>query len=156
VLDGLDTDYEGYWGDAAWNYDLKNISECSPAELFERMMYSPAWSSNPGEYLRAHKSENEQLLAEKEETLQYIFSEFLKGNQTGLKGHLMRLVLDELAPESMLDIIADTGQQYFDAWYGFAEDLKGDHDDEWIRENHPAMWTLLEMVKNSIWKYEGE
>ena len=134
----------------------KEISECSPAELFERMMYSPAWSSNPGEYLRAHKSENEQLLVEKEETLQYIFSEFLKGNQTGLKGHLMRLVLDELAPESMLDIIADTGQQYFDAWYGFAEDLKGDHDDEWIRENHPATWTLLEMVKNSIWKYEGE
>ena len=68
----------------------------------------------------------------------------------------MRLVLNELAPESMLDIIADTGQQYFDAWYGFAEDLKGDHDDEWIQENHPAMWTLLEMIKNSIWKYEGE
>ena len=144
------TEYEGYRANMTRNYDPKDVSDCPAAELFERMMESPGWSSNPGDYLRAHESEHEQLLAGGKSTLHYIFYEFLKGNQTGLKGHLMRLVLDELAPESMLDLSAYTGQQYFDEWLGFAKDLKDVHDDEWIKENYPAMWELLKMIDTNI------
>ena len=144
------TEYEGYRANMTRNYDPKDVSDCPAAELFERMMESPGWSSSPSDYLRAHESEHEQLLAGGKSTLHYIFYEFLKRNQTGLKGHLMRLVLDELAPESKLDLIAFTGQQYFDAWLVFAKNLKDVHDDEWVRENHPAMWELLEMIDMDV------
>ena len=58
----------------------------------------------------------ETILENKTLTLQYIFSEFLQGPmgrpQTGLKGYIMRLILDELAPDSKIDLDAD-GQEYF-------------------------------------------
>jgi hypothetical protein len=59
----------------------------------------------------------------------------------------MRLVLDRIAPEDMLDLVADTGQQYFDEWEKAAVKLLETHDYDWIKENHPAMFLLVEMVQ---------
>ena len=79
-------------------------------------------------------------------TLQYIFSKFhLEGNQTGLRGHLMRIVLDELAPEAQLRLYAETGQAYFDEWRAGALRISEQHDMEWIKENQPAIWLFLRM-----------
>jgi beta-lactamase regulating signal transducer with metallopeptidase domain len=115
--------------------------------LFDTIMSSPEDSSNPGDYLKAHKKEHEQLLADKAGTLQHIFSEFLHGDQTGLKGQLMRIILDELAPESALKLEAETGQEYFDAWLDQAKKLEKQHgDDGWIEINRPAVYMLLQMI----------
>lgn len=115
------------------------------AELFASIASAPAAASNPGDYLAAHPEEHQALLDGGTDTLRYIFSQFLVGGQTGLEGHLMRLVLDELAPEAQLKLEADTGQAYFDAWREAAETVREEHGTDWMEANQPAMWMMLQM-----------
>lgn len=116
-----------------------------PAALFAAIASSPAEASFPGAYLTAHPEEHQALLDGGRDTLHYIFTQFLAGGQTGLEGHLMRLVLDELAPEAQLKLAADTGQEYFDAWRETAEGALAEHGAEWMEEKQPAMWLMLQM-----------
>ena len=116
-----------------------------PAALFAAIASSPAEASFPGAYLTAHPEEHQALLDGGRDTLHYIFTQFLAGGQTGLEGHLMRLVLDELAPEAQLKLAADTGQEYFDAWQETAEGALAEHGAEWMEEKQPAMWLMLQM-----------
>ena len=114
--------------------------------LFEVIESSPATSSRPADYIDAHRNEYKELMYYGDYTLQYIFSKFhLEGNQTGLRGHLMRIVLDELAPEAQLRLHADTGQASFDEWKAGAIRISEQHDMDWIKENQPAIWLFLRM-----------
>ena len=114
--------------------------------LFEVIESSPATSSRPADYIDAHPIEHRELRYYGDYTLQYIFSKFhLEGNQTGLRGHLMRIVLDNLAPEAQLRLHAETGQAYFDEWRAGAIRISEQHDMNWIKENQPAIWLFLRM-----------
>lgn len=126
-------------------YSDSTISLEHTATLFAAIATSPAEASFPGAYLAAHPEEHQALLDGGQETLRYIFTQFLTGGQTGLEGHLMRLVLDELAPEAQLKLTADTGQEYFDAWREAAEGVLDEHGAEWMETNQPAMWLMLQM-----------
>ncbi len=129
-------------------FDAVIISqEDSTAALFEIMMSYPQYSSNPGEYLAAHPEEHEMLLADKTASLQYIFSEFLRGGQTGLKGYLMCIILDELAPEAQVKTEAGMGQAYFEEWMRNAERTMEEHENTWIEKNQPAMFLLHQMLE---------
>lgn len=115
-------------------------------QLFEIIESSPATSSRPADYIDAHPIEYRELTYYGSYTLRYIFSQFLEGNQTGLHGHLMRTVLDDIAPEAQLRLYAETGQKYFDEWKAGAIRVSEQHDMEWIKENQPAIWLLLQML----------
>ena len=116
-------------------------------QLFEVIESSPAISSRPADYIDAHPIEYRELTYYGNYTLQYVFSKFLEGNQTGLRGHLMRIVLDDLAPEAQLRLHAETGQEYFDEWKAGAIRISEQHDMDWIKENQPAIWLLLQMIE---------
>lgn len=116
--------------------------------LFEVIESSPGTSSGPADYIGAHPIEYRQLTYYGNYTLQYIFSRFSEGGQTGLRGHLMRAVLDELAPEAQLNLDAETGQAYFDQWKTGAIQVSGQHDMEWIRENQPAIYLFLQTTND--------
>lgn len=73
-------------------------------------------SSNPGDYIVHNKEAYNTLVDGGIYTMQYIVNEFSKGGQTGLKGHLMRSVMDEIIGGEALKLYAETGQEYFDAW----------------------------------------
>ena len=124
-----------------------------PAALFAAIASSPAEASFPGAYLTAHPEEHQALLDGGRDTLHYIFTQFLAGGQTGLEGHLMRLVLDELAPEAQLKLAADTGQEYFDAWRETAEGALAEHGAEWMEEKQPAMWLMLQMSQAEPYRF---
>lgn len=115
--------------------------------LFEVIESSPATSSRPADYIDAHSIEYRELMYYGDYTLQYIFSKFhLEGNQTGLRGQLMRIALDDLAPEAQLQLHAETGQAYFDEWRAGAIRVSEQHDMDWIKANQPAIWLLLQMI----------
>lgn len=73
-------------------------------------------SSNPGDYIAHNKEAYNTLVDGGIYTMQYIVNEFSKGGQTGLKGHLMCSVMDEIIGGEALKLYAETGQEYFDAW----------------------------------------
>ncbi len=114
--------------------------------LFEVIESSPAESSGPADYIDAHPMEYRELTYYGDHTLKYIFSKFLEGGQTGLHGHLMRAVLDDLAPESQLKLDAENGQAYFDEWKAAAIRVGEQHNMEWIEKNQPAIYLLLQML----------
>ena len=61
-------------------------------------------------------------------------------------GHIMRAVIDDLAPEAQLKLYAETGQEYFDAWKDAAIAIEQQHDMEWIETHQPAIYLLLQMI----------
>ena len=115
-------------------------------QLFAVIESSPLHSSNPGSYIDAHRAEYNELIYYGNYTLHYIFSRFLEGNQIGLRGHIMRALLDDLAPESQLRLYAMTGQEYFDAWKDAAIRVSEQHNMDWMKENQGAVWLLLQMI----------
>ena len=116
-------------------------------ELFDTIESSPATSSNPADYIDAHSLEYRELMYYGQYSLSYIFHKFMEGEQNGLRGQLMRILLDDLAPEAKLRLYAETGQEYFDEWVKGAEQVLEQHDMEWIKENQPAMWILYILTK---------
>ena len=116
-------------------------------ELFDTIESSPATSSNPADYIDAHSLEYRELTYYGQYSLSYIFNKFMEGEQTELRGQLMKILLDDLAPEAKLRLYAETGQEYFDEWAKGAVQVLEQHDMDWIKENQPAMWIYLQMVE---------
>ncbi len=114
--------------------------------LIEMICSSPALSSNPGDHIKEHSIEYRELTYYGRYTLKYCFTEFLKGGQTDLRGHIMRAVIDDIAPEAQLKLYAETGQEYFDAWKDAAMSIREQHNMEWIETHQPAVYQLLSML----------
>lgn len=83
-------------------------------------------------------------------TLHYIFSEFLKGGQTGARGKLLILLMNDLTGGSIQwDYFGEygkEGQDYFDVWLEKARELEEEHGKEWMEEKEPYMWMLLSLL----------
>ena len=115
------------------------------AALFDTLLSSPADATKAGEYIKAHPNEHVALLSDENLTLRYIFTEFLKGDQPEPKGQVMRLILDQLAPEAQLRLYTETGQEYFDEWIKGADQIASDHGSEWMQNNQPYMYMALQL-----------
>lgn len=120
------------------------------ARLFEEIASSPAEASYAGAYINAHAAEHRELLCYGDYTLRYIFSQFFAGGQTGLNGHLMRIVMDELIGGEAINLAADTGQEYFDAWLASARQVRADQGDGYMQERMPKSWLLLQTVDSIL------
>ena len=114
--------------------------------LIETICSSPAQSSSWWNYIEEHPIEYRELTRYGQYTLKYCFTEFLKGGQTGLCGHIMRAAMDDIAPEAQIKFDAETGQEYFDAWKDAAISVGEQRDMEWIETHQPAIYLLLSML----------
>lgn len=119
--------------------------------LLETICSSPAESSAPGDYIKAHRQEYDRLVGEKTETLKYCFSEFLKGGQTDLRGHIMALACQDIMalwqePCGETEGYA-TGQQWFDRFQDTAIKLSGEKSEEELKASNPGAWLLLNMLR---------
>lgn len=124
------------------------------AALFDTLLSSPADATKAGDYIKAHPNEHIALLTDENLTLRYIFTEFLKGDQPEPKGQVMRLILDELAPEAQLRLHAETGQEYFDEWIKGADRMATDHGLEWMQHNQPNMYLALQ-IRSEIYGHSS-
>lgn len=102
-------------------------------------------SSNPGDYLSAAFEEHETLECYGDYTLKYIYSEFLKGNQTDLRGHIMKIIMEDLLGGEAIKYYAETGQEYFDAFDKHVNTLYEKNGFEFMLHHSPKGIILLEM-----------
>lgn len=119
--------------------------------LFKELMASYTASSNPGSYVDLDYLTYRELLYYGDYTLRYIAAEFLKGSQTGLKGSLMRIVMNDLLGDEAIEIDADNGQEYFDAWRKEAQEkyMKeklSSLQEESMQENYPKSYFMLMVI----------
>lgn len=132
-----------------WELDTDHMVEM----LLDTIMSSPRESSNPYDYVTEHPAEYIALHYYGGYTLRYIFSEFLKGGQTGLKGTLMMQILDEMTDgnvsKNSLGEAGITSQDNFDIWLQKAETLEETQGMTWLAENEIFMWMLLSMPQKS-------
>ncbi len=117
------------------------------AKLVETICSSPYEESNPGAYIDAHPIEYREMIYYGNYTLRYCFTLFEQGGRTGLDGHIMASACRDILGETEnIDLPANTGQDWYDAFKAFAEDLRRKNGDEYMKKNMPGSWLLLQML----------
>ena len=116
------------------------------ARLVETICSSPAEASNPQAYIDVHSIEYREMIYYGSYTLRYCFSLFEQGGQTGLEGHIMAAACRDILGKEDIDIKADTGQEWYDAFKESVKDLRKEKGDDYIRENMPGSWILLQVL----------
>ena len=121
--------------------------------LFETIESSPAYSSNPGDYIDEHLIQYRELTFYGRYTLRYCFGQFLQGGQTGLHGHIMASACRDILfsrGEDAVDEDSATGQEWFDAFRSKAETLALEYGDEDMAAYYPGAWVLLQMLSGGM------
>ena len=146
--------YQGCYAQAISTFNVD--TNAAIQKLFDEIQSSPAASSDPVDYISAHGYEWTELKFYGSYTLRYLFARFLNGGETGLQGHLMRHLLDEMAPESQLRLSAATGQEYFDAWLEAARQTRDSISYARMENEYPAAWLALGMAAQQTVPITGE
>lgn len=139
--------YQGCYSQAISTFNVD--TDAAIQKLFDAVQSSPAASSDPADYISAHGYEWTELKCYGSYTLRYLFARFLDGGETGLQGHLMRHLLDEMAPELKLRLDAATGQEYFDAWFQTAQNIRDTIGIARMEHEYPAAWLALGMAAHA-------
>lgn len=117
------------------------------AKLLLDICSSPAEESDPLAYVQAHRIEFREMTYYGRYTLRYCFGLFEQGGQTGLKGHIMALACrDVLGEAEDTGLAGNTGQDWYEAFKGSAQDLRRQNGDDYVEENKPGSWLLLQML----------
>lgn len=122
-------------------------------QLFETIESSPAYSSNPDDYIDEHLIQYRELTFYGRYTLRYCFGQFLQGGQTGLHGHIMASACRDILfsrGEDAVDEDSATGQEWFDAFRSKAETLALEYGDEDMAAYYPGAWVLLQMLSGGM------
>jgi len=87
-------------------------------ELLDAIMSSPNESSNPKAYIDEHAIDYREIVFIGKHALDYCFSEFEKGGQTGLKGHIMASACRDIMKANGKEFngLFNTGQDWYDAY----------------------------------------
>lgn len=103
----------------------------------------PQQSSVPGDYIDKNSDNYKFLIENSDTTIEYIYSDFLNGGETGLKGQLMRIVMDDIIKGEAIKTYASTGQDYFDEFLSYNQSLIAENGDEFMKKYHPYGYKLL-------------
>ncbi len=124
-------------------------SENEVWHLIEVICSSPAWSSNPGDYIAAHQQEYQRLLQCERTTVAYCFDQFSSRRQIGLEGHIMALACQAIIGETeglCIDSHYMTGQDWFDLFVKEARTLRDEIGAEELGKLHPYHAMALEAM----------
>lgn len=113
--------------------------------LFEVLTAAASEQSAPQWYAENAPEEYRQLLQYGDDTLRWVFGQFLQGGQTDLRGWLMSSVMFELTGGEAIKCAASTGQEYFDAWNAHVCSLLQQNGRQFMQEHYPKGWLLLQM-----------
>lgn len=119
--------------------DIKTFVE----ENINIIMSSPQTSSNPHDYIEAHQPEYNAILALDAQALPYLFAEFEKGTQAGLKGHIMeRLCREILGKEDIKYANADP-QDWYNVFKEHMQGLAAKNSFDFVQKNYPKAAFVL-------------
>ena len=128
---------------------LASAGDTVISELLQTICSSPAQSSNPGEYIQAHREEYNQLLALGSKTVSYCFVQFAQRNCWDLNGHIMANLCREIIGQTE-EVYEDgtymTGQDWFNTFAKNAGALRYSGDLDEFKANNPYHALALEIL----------
>jgi len=126
--------------------DITRQRQLGSDHYTEAESYNAAYSSPGASSMDAMV---ELTLGYGEFTLRYCFSEFLRGDQIDLRGHIMALACEEImllwGEAYTIDSVPFTGQDRFDAFRKNAESLADQFSPEDLEKSFPGAFLLLQM-----------
>ena len=91
-------------------------------DKLESIMESPAYSSNPQDYINAHQEEYKDIIIYGHKAIEYLTQQFELGNNNDLRGHLMMRIIRELLGDSyQSDDYSLLPQEWFDKVFNIAD-----------------------------------
>lgn len=101
------------------------------------IMSSPRASSNPQDYIKAHEGEYNAILALDTKALPHLFSEFNKGGQTGLKGHIMERLCRTILGSEDIQYESINPQDWYDHYKAHTQRIVELNSLKWVKDNYP-------------------
>ncbi len=101
------------------------------------IMSSPQISSNPYDYIKAHETEYNAILALDHKALTFLFSEFKKGGQNGLKGHIMMNLCRTILGGEDIKSAITTPQDWYDTYDDHIQRMMKENGIDWLHQNSP-------------------
>ncbi len=112
------------------------------------IMSSPQTSSNPQDYINAHKDEYNAILALDSQALSHLFSQFEKGGQTGLKGALMEKLCRSILGGEDIRYASKNPQDWFDTYKKYIQRIATLNSLEFVRQHNPKGSMILDLETN--------
>ncbi|MCT4598836.1 MAG: WG repeat-containing protein [Vallitalea sp.] len=131
----------------------KKQNVLSVEKCLNSILSSPEDSSNPRDYIVKHQEEYDAILAKDIEALPYLFAEFEKGEQTGLKGAIMEKLCRRILGEEDIKYVATSPQDWYNEIKEHTEVLATKNSYEFVRENYPKTVFLLDK-KNYYYAFD--
>ena len=129
------------------SFDIKASAQGSPDQQIEKYMAtiisSPQLSSNPYDYIKAHENEYNAILALDDKALPYLFSEFKKGGQNGLKGHVMVNLCRTILGSEDIKYANATPQDWYDTYKVYIQRMADKNGLDWVQQNDPKGSLIL-------------
>ena len=120
------------------------------ADLLDIICRSSTFSADPHAYIHSAQKQYDELLGYGEATLRYCFQQFLEGGKTGLKGHIMAELCQDIMEErfgmARVDLLYETGQAWFDDFYANSLQIAETVSLEDFEKYHPVGKLLLDMT----------
>jgi len=107
------------------------------------IMSSPQTSSNSQDYIDAHQTEYNAILALDAHALPYLFSEFEKSGQTGLKGHIMERLCRTILGGEDIKYANSNPQDWYNTFKAHVQRIAGLNSVEWVKANYPKSGLIL-------------
>lgn len=101
------------------------------------IMSSPKISSNPQEYINAHQKEYNSILTMDARALPYLFSQFEKGGQTGLKGQIMEKLCRSILGGEDIKYLSKNPQDWYDTYKEHIRKLAALNGLEYVQKHYP-------------------
>lgn len=115
-------------------------------KLLDKIAAAKINSENAVDYLNACPEEYDELIYYGDYTLRYIFSEFLEGGKTDMRGRIMQRIMEALLEGEAIKYYAENGQEYFNHWMEKAIGLLNETGRDNVKNNLPKAAMLLEML----------
>lgn len=129
------------------NLDTDDVME----SLLDEICSSPAYSSNPQDYIRAHEDAYRELSYYGDLALEYCMERFRQGEGTGLRGHVMARLCEELLDaEGKLPADAEEapgGQEWYEALSAYVAESVAKEEEEILE----AFGVPVELPQNESW-----
>lgn len=118
--------------------------------LLAQIMSSPKESSKPGDYIATHKVEYDAIIKMDIKALPYLFSEFEKGGQTGLKGHILESLCRKILDGEDIKYASQNPQDWYDHYKAHLRSIAGKNSPDFVKKNYPKGSLVLAGVELNV------